>query len=542
MVKGIDPSHTTSPAEPSQVAESPRIRLQRNSPSSGTAPIRRLLLRGTISSFGVAVGAAVLGFAESISVARILGESNFGLYALLVSLLNVSIAVASLGIPPAVMKYVSGEAAYSKSASERTLAIAFRATILSSVVTGLGFGVCGSFLLFGLASPSQQLVLAAAIAVATLGTPFLLFSSALQGQGRVTDLNVRSLAGAIFGFGAAVILAVAFSVTGALVAFALGVFLPGILAVRKVARVIRAFPNHVNAKTVTLQSLLNYGVPTLSAQLVVLPVFSLVNWMIAFYWGLPELGLYAAAFTIAGVLTFVPSAVSVPLIPILSSLSLANPRRGETLVPRVMRVMSFVSVPLAILMITLSGPIFALSYGLGFSKAAPYLSILSIAFVLLAVSGVLGRQLAGTGLVKWSLLINIAWAAAVGTATIVLVPSVGSLGASLAILVGYMVTTFLSWIVGKRVLGIDFSVMRLPATWAACFLLLSMALSALSGITQVVVGLALTAAAVASSFLLLEEREKSLVRDAFVLLGFSRQPLRDATSTSGPPGSDHRRR
>src|SRR5690348_14036004 len=93
--------------------------------------VRQFILGGTFSSLAAILFVKAIGFVESVFVARIIGADRFGLLTLVLSLTNIMIAVATLGVPPAVSKFLAGEVATSSQGSRSALYMAVRLVALS---------------------------------------------------------------------------------------------------------------------------------------------------------------------------------------------------------------------------------------------------------------------------------------------------------------------------------------------------------------------------------------------------------------------------
>jgi|GEM_PF-5350516 len=480
--------------------------------------VRHFLVSGAVTSFLAVVVVSGLGFLESILVARILGEANFGVLALLLSFWNVASGIAAFGMPLAVAKYLSGEAATSRQATRQVLRSALLTTFIMSLGVALSSGLLAASVLASASAPVQSLVLFSfAVPLALLLTPALIFAGALQGLGDISRLNIRLAVAALFAVAAAVGLSMFFSVGGAFGAFVIGTTLPGLLCARRVLVRVRQLPEARLNRCITPANLVNFGLPYLLAQLVVLLALYAVNATIVSTGGFAALGSYAVAFALANVITFIPSALSIPLIPTLSSMSVHDPERGRELIPRAMRMVAAVTIPVTGLLIAFSDMAVSFTYGSEYANASGPLALLSVSIALLSISGIVGRQLASTGQMWLSLGINATWSATVVVCAILLIPAGGALGASGAILSGYFVTTVLSFFVGARFLKIDFARMGPFALWSAVYLAAFLLLSLSAGVLRMPLVLATTASAVVSSLYLFEPTERLAIRELFAL-------------------------
>ncbi len=488
------------------------------------ATVRRFILGGSFSSLLAIVMIKAMGFAESVFVARIIGADGFGLLTLVLSLTNIMIAVATLGVPPAVTKFLAGEVAKSSQGSRSTLNMAVRLVALSSAAVCVVVGLIGYFLLAPYYSnPALLNLLIIAVIFVGLTAPLIPFANALQGLGKITQLNRVSVAGAALGLGFAVVLAIALAEKGALIAFLVGSAMPGFLAFRYVRQGIRNLPNREPATPVSAKSLLNYGLPNLLAGIAVLAALYVMSSWLAVNSGFIDLGNFAVASSLAAVIGLIPSAMGIPLLPILSSLNVSDPMRGRALVPRAMRITTFVSVPIVVIVVVFAQEIIGVAYGPQFAAASPLLAILATSALIASVTGVVGSQIAGSGKMWLGLEINLLWVAAVIGSAATLIPRFGAVGASLATLTGYAVLGLILIIVGKRKLFLSFDGVIVPAAWSVGFVGMALVLGLFGGNMRIQAGIGVTLLSIVSISVLLRGDERQLAREVLVLLGLHRR-------------------
>jgi O-antigen/teichoic acid export membrane protein len=493
---------------------------------TNSTSIRRFILGGAFSSLVAILLVKSMGFAESVLVARIIGASGFGLLALVLSLTNIMIAVASMGIPSAVTKFLSGEVSRSGEGSRGTLYSAVRMTAFSSAAVSIAAGSIGFFLIAPYyANNTLRDMLLISVVLVGLTTPILSFASALQGMGKVIHLNLVSIAAAGIGLLLAVTLAIAFAEKGALIAFLVGAAMPGLLAVRFVRAGLRDLPNTGQTSGVRRKDMLNYGLPTLLAGLSVLAALYVMNSWLAVESGFTDLGNLAVAASLAAVIGLIPSAMGIPLVPALSSLHVSDPTRGQSLVPRAMRITAFLSVPVVVIVITFSQEIIGLAYGPQFTGASQLLAILATSSLIASICGVIGSQISGAGKMWLGLETNLLWVAALISSSAVLIPKLGALGASLATLISYSVLGLALIVMGTWKLSLRFSGVVIPVAWSLAFVGGALSLEFLGGNVRVQAGVLLTALSIISAWILLNGYERETVRDALALFGLQRRSL-----------------
>ena len=486
--------------------------------------IRRFVVRGTVTSLIAIIAVKSLGLLESIAVGRILGSYQYGLLALVLSVTNLVLAIGTFGLPAALIKFLSGNVRR-KEAAKGTILLAFRTCTVTSILVGASSVI----IVMNLVEPNYadgnlQTLLGLGILMVTVSAPLALFGSALQGLGRVAALNLRTMLASAIGFALAVPLALVLGTPGALAAFIGGTALVGVLSFPAVRNNVEALDGAPEVASVPLKALIDYGVPTLFSGLVVLFAFYWVNSLMATGPGFADLGVFAVASTLASGIALLPSSVGIPLVPVLSSLSLSDPGRGQAVVSRVMRLVIFISVPIVVVGICFAREIIELTYGHEFVEGSPFLSILALSSLFVAVSGVVGNQIAGVGKMWWSLTINLIWSGIVGIVSFALIPRFGGAGASVAILTGYSILTVVAMAVGRRVLEVRLDSVGGPAMWGASFVVCALIAAFFGGEWRVLAGASLFTLALISLAFLLNPDERSLVKELPVILGIKRKP------------------
>ena len=466
------------------------------------------------------------GFAESIFIARILGANGFGLLALVLSITNIMIALATLGISPALTKFLSGEVSNSSSESRKTLRAALGLCGASTTVVCIASVPIGYLVLAPIYQNSGfSNMLWVAILFVGLTTPFLLFVSALQGLGKVTQLNLLSIGASALALPLALGLSLTLAERGALIAFLVGSALPGVFAVRFVYAGIKARPEQGMSSSVGPMGLLNYGFPVVLSGIAVLVALFLVNSWLAASVGLVDLGNFAVATSLAATIGFIPSAVGIPLAPILSSLHVSDPKRGQSLVPRIMRITAFLAVPIVITVIVFAQDIIRVAYGPEFGRASPILEILAASALVVSVTGVVGSQISGSGKMWLGLGINLIWVVVVVCSGALLVPPFGAVGASLAIFTAYVVLGVVLIIVGIRILSLKFDGVLLPVVWSVLLVSLALISGAMTTPGRFALGISVLSLSLITMHPLLRPEEKQLARDAIAILGLHPRTL-----------------
>jgi O-antigen/teichoic acid export membrane protein len=391
--------------------------------------------------------------------ARVLGPADFGLYALGITVFNIVVLFAPLGMETAVMKFVAQQAG-----SDGMVSV--RKTIVSGVGVAIGFGVflalCLAFssdllarMLFGKPELSPVLfLLAMGVPLAAVSTVVLSSMQAL-GQIRMTALIRNGLEPAGKFLLAAIAVSFGFGLAGVLGAL-LTVFLVGlvisILYLRRLTNFRfdrQAVPGGLEAKV-----LLAFSLPLVVSNLfgIVAPRSDILA--IGAYAASSDVAVYAVASQTAAVLALILSAFDAAIMPTIGGL-LAKQEKGR--LAGISKAASrwaftlsfFVFVHLALF----GGDILRL-FGPTFESGAVCLAILALGHLVGSAS------VSSTGIVLMSghskiiMLNSIVIGVVLIGSNFFLVPRYGIVGAACATSFCVAANSFLCVMEAKRVSGI----------------------------------------------------------------------------------------
>jgi O-antigen/teichoic acid export membrane protein len=379
------------------------------------------VIRQIALTAGTRVGLTIFGLATSIVTARFLGQSGRGDYFFMATLATLIVQVANLGLP------ASNTFFGARDPNRAPQLLANSLWVSLGVGGGVGVGVA----LFAHAAgmlqdtPGRYLWLAAALAVPSLF--YLLTTGILIGRGQVRAFNALEFAVR------AVLLPVL--VTAGLV----GVGATGFIALSVVVWVVAAVAagalvaRHGGLSLTPSRELLEVGFryATKSYIITLLAFLALRGniFLLRREFGPADLGLYSIAVQIADVLTILPQAVGLILLPHLV-------RDASDRWDRALRAALWVAVIMLVvcaLTAVLAGPVIRFLYGDNFGPSTRVLQIMLPSVFSLAVAGVLSQYLAAIGLPRPLLGVWVAGVALVLVLSLALIPDHGAAGAAAAL-------------------------------------------------------------------------------------------------------------
>ena len=374
---------------------------------------------------GTRLGLIVFGLATSIVTARFLGQGGRGDYFFMVTLALLIVQFANLGLPASNTFFAARD-------PRRTPQLLANALWISlGVGSGLGVGIAVFAHAAGMLqdTPSSYLWLGAALAPPSLF--YLLATGILVGRGQIRAYNALEFGVRAILLPALLVAGVAgFAATG-FIAVSAGVWVAaGIAAAALVGR-------HARLTLVPDRELISVGFryATKSYLITLLGFVALRGniFLLRREFGPADLGLYSIAAQVADVLTVLPQAVGVILLPHLV-------RNAEARWERTLRAAFWVGAIMLVVCAVAAiaaGPASRLLYGEEFGPSTRVLQIMLPSVFSLAVAAVLSQYLAAIGLPRPLLGVWLAAVAVVIGLSLALIPDHGAAGAAAALSIGH---------------------------------------------------------------------------------------------------------
>jgi O-antigen/teichoic acid export membrane protein len=417
------------------------------------SPIRTRLTRGAFWSVidtGFNRGFALI---ISIVVARTVGRELFGEFGVVQSTIGIFGLFAGMGMSVTATRYVAELRHTDPARTGRVLGLAFlMAAIGSSVMTTVLVVTAPWLARNTLASTEVGWLL-------RLGCGLLLFGvlngavvGALYGFERFKDVAlVDGLAGAL-GCAAVIFGARNYGVAGAVVGLVLGMSLQCLGYSIFLRRALRGSGLRIVYAGALAEwpVLMKFSVPALLAVAMTGPVTWLCSAIVVNQpGGYGELGLFNAANQWRGVIMLLPVTLSVPFLPVLTSLFGKDPRKYLKVLKTAVGINSGVALLAGATIIALSRPILS-TYGKSFTEGTSVLLWLVLSGVLSAAVWSVGQAITSSGKMWWGFAINVIWAAVL-VASVWVLRDKGAYGYAVANFIAYSVHLVTSLVVYRRV-------------------------------------------------------------------------------------------
>ena len=439
----------------------------------------KTMAKGTFWGLTGTVFLKLVSFVYTVIIARLFTQDDIGTFFLAMSIMYIASIFGDLGLNSAFNRYVPFYIAKGEKEKSHTLLRAsyMFSGALSLVISILLFLSSGLFAGF-FNNPSLSPTLEFISLYIVLGTFFTLNTAFLQGLKKIKENNIlvnaqnilklAITAGLYLIFGAnAFVLSAAFTFSYFILAGVSFVYVSGALNEAKIARVSATLKEQVSM----LREIVPFGL-TLA---IVTTFWNIATYLDRIMMGylLPHesssisIAIYTMAISLATLISIFPSAVLSIFFPIISEMYGGNRKdEFEKVSVSAFRWISFLVIPLTMLMVAFPQEILQMFYGAAYAPGAWVLVIFSIGMFIRSLSYVHGTILAAMRVVKVELYAALSATAINIILNIILIPRFGMNGSAFASAISFTVVTILIVYYCKKIAGFGFSIGFLKPVFA----------------------------------------------------------------------------
>lgn len=369
----------------------------------------------------------VSSYLINLWLARSLGPVHFGIYGVVLSLVNLVNVIQSSGLPQVISKFISQE----QERSESLLKSGLELQAVTSVMLTIVFYLSAKPLSIIFRDPNLRGNIELASLIFPVYGILTLYQGYYNGMHEFVSQSKISAAYSIFKMIFVLGFALFFNIKGAIIGFIVAPFL-ALLVGLKLPGVHSSFPY----KKIALFSLPLVGFALLTMLLQSIDLY-FVKALIS---SKEDPGYYTANQNIARIPFFALSAFSLVLFPSISRHLAQNQiEKIRSMIHSSLRFILMLLIPGTLLIAVTSGQIIDLLYSAAYLPAAPSLSILIFASGFLTIFTVLANILNGAGSPRISLAISALGVVITAIFCLMLVATYGLVGAAISTTIGSFV-------------------------------------------------------------------------------------------------------
>lgn len=411
--------------------------------------IARRMISGLSWSLMCTVIARSIVLLSGIAVARVLGQELYGEFGMAKSTLNMLLIFGGAGLGVTATKHI---AEYRKDNPQKTsiiyLVTNIFAIFVAIIVTVLVF-LFAELLSVDLLERESLIDSMKAVAVILF---FLIINIAqdgvLLGFEDFKSKSINSLIGFVLQSLAMIVGSYYLGVLGAVIGYGLGFVVIMMLNKRSIQINFKKIgvKHHLSSlKKSDFSILYTYSLPAAISSMLAGPTYWVVRTILVKHTDFSELAIYDVADQWRMFVLFIPATISHIVLPILSSISETNKAQFKKVLYYNVLINFGIAFAIALVMCLFSSFIVAF-YGKGFTDNVPFI-IMTVSSVFTSVSTILAVSISSKAKMWVWCGFNILWSAiAIISSYFFVIMGMGATGASLAILLSFIVHTLLQYI------------------------------------------------------------------------------------------------
>jgi O-antigen/teichoic acid export membrane protein len=414
----------------------------------------------TAKGWGFLAGGRVIEFGSrfiiTLLLARILGVQDYGLYVLSISAVTLFAGVAYLGLDQALVRYVAILSSRKDSAGLRgALQVGFGVSAVAGAAMGAALYLGAAAIAEGLFDEPRLTPLLRVLAVVL---PFLVISNLLAATARgFRRMDYSAFAEQVVQSVARMLLLGTFALVGTLDVFVAAILF-GVSDVAATITLIVLLNKLLPIRTVfqrgarrDVKPIVGFAFPMWLSGLLLQFRRSILTLTLGGLSSVASVSIFAIAARVNDVGHTVLGSITIAVRPIVAQLHDKEDQRGLSHLYRTTTRWTFtLNLPFFLLMVLYPAALLSL-FGETFARGAPALTIMAIAELVNAATGVCQAMIDMTGRAKLKLANSLLWTITLVASSAVLIPLWGVVGAATAMLIS-TVAVNLAAVVEVRVL------------------------------------------------------------------------------------------
>ena len=436
----------------------------------------------TAKGWGFLAGGRVIEFGSrfiiTLLLARILGVQDYGLYVLSISAVTLFAGVAYLGLDQALVRYVAILSSRKDSAGLRgALQVGFGVSAVAGAVMGAALYLGAAAIAEGLFDEPRLTPLLRVLAVVL---PFLVISNLLAATARgFRRMDYSAFAEQVVQSVARMVLLGAFALVGTLDVFVAAILF-GVSDVAATITLIILLNKLLPIRTVfqrgarrDVKPIVGFAFPMWLSGLLLQFRRSILTLTLGGLSSVASVSIFAIAARVNDVGHTVLGSITIAVRPIVAQLHDREDQRGLSHLYRTTTRWTFtLNLPFFLVMVLYPAALLSL-FGETFARGAPALTIMAIAELVNAATGVCQAMIDMTGRAKLKLANSILWTITLVASSAVLIPLWGVVGAATAMLISTVAVNLAAVVevrVLERLLPFDRSFWKPLVAGAAAFI------------------------------------------------------------------------
>lgn len=474
------------------------------------------LASGTFQSLGSIIGVKLISILSSAIIARLLGPANLGIISIFQNIYGVFESVSQSGSGSSIVKYTAEFKVTDKKELEKFLSTALISMFFISLSFALASFYLSDYISDRIYHEPAIAVLMKITAITLILSVFITISmSILQGLQKIKHVAFVTIFNSAISIPISYLLIVKFGLIGWALASVISAVINlifNLLFIQKNLK-LEGLKLKFEIHKIYIYHIFKYSIPLFIGAVIIRPARLYGQTLLAITQDFTQVGYFKVAFTIYNLMSFIPAAISVPLMPMISEIDVSHSEKRSDNYSKILKLILLIMLPFSIVVILFSKYILFGIYGEKFIEASFVTNILIVSAFFGIITSFLENLMLGTGKTVQVLYTNIYMALIFVISSYFLIRNYGTLGLGLAWLItdASLLPIYLYYATKRSY--INMQGLKVPFLLSILLLMFTFLIQKLMAGIWLIIGAALyISLIILIEYLLLDTNEKKMIR------------------------------
>lgn len=457
-----------------------------------------------------------IGMVNSIIVARLFNDP--ALLGKLFIIQNIQAVVAGLvllSIPIALITFIAKNKINNKHKLEKILSNGLTLLIVLSAIGALLYYISSSIIATKLYNDASLGLL---MKINSLNIVFLTFSTfcggLLQGFKKIKELALYNIINSLISIPLLYIFISKMSLLGSIIAFTISSFVSLIIVTIMVFKILKTEEIQIGiyfGMQETYDTLL-FSLPIFISSFIYTPTKWFIATLLSNATGLSQVGYFKIGTNLQALFLNIPSAIGVPLLPMISEIYVTNPNKIPIIISRLLRLNILITLPFILTSGITIKYLILFFYGARYEEAWMFSYIVLISLLFISMSPITMNIFLGIGKTWIILYLDILSTFIYIIFSYYLINIYGIVGIGFADIISNIILSVVKLIYLKFKLGVEIAQLRNPFLLSFISIILSYYLiQTMHGFSLIITGFILIVSVVITEYYILTIQEKEII-------------------------------
>lgn len=479
---------------------------------------RTKLVKYSTYSFAAMVVTTILALIRSIIVARLLNDPEpLGMLAILLNMSAMVGTFAIFSMPIAITKFVAEYNVKDKEVMNQIISNAFTLMLFFALCFSSVYFVFSDMIALKIYNePIIGLLIKIHVIAIISETLIGLCSGLIRGFQRIKTLSWLAIINTSIGLPIAYFLILKFGLVGAVLSLAVTSLAYLIIISRITHQLINQEKVRIRFrinKEIT-KKLFKFTTPLFLSGFVLLPVYWFANTHLALIVGFDKVGLFKIGYNLYNIFLTLPGVLTIPLLPMISEIYGLNPEKASSTVPRILRMVMLIMLPMIIGVGVAAKFLISLLYGQVYVDAYLIAYLLVLTSFPISLSSIISVTLMAAEK-TWTIFgFDIIWALFFIPSAYFLINMHGLTGIGIAYLVSAICFFIIEMSYLRKKFNIDMKLLRMPIIFGFFFGIMGFFVINLDNVWHILFyDFILVTVLLLFEYFILNSKEKEMIKD-----------------------------